>query len=64
MKMTKCVESLHPKSSCTTTGNIRKEWYILGNVKLAESMVSEPCRCKRFISEVDFCFRHYLKDRH
>jgi hypothetical protein len=43
-------KGLHPKSSCTTTVKTRKEWYILGNVKLAEAIVPEPCKCKKFIS--------------
>jgi hypothetical protein len=32
----------------------RKEWYILGNVKLAEAIVSEPCKCNKYISKLDF----------
>ncbi|CAN5409793.1 hypothetical protein BH18THE2_BH18THE2_42000 [soil metagenome] len=28
-----------------------KEWYILGNVKLEEAVVPEPCKCKKFISK-------------
>jgi hypothetical protein len=47
-------KELHPKSSCTTTVEIKKEWYILGNVKLAEAIVLESCKCKKFISKLDF----------
>lgn len=38
------IEGLHPKGSCTLMVKTRKEWYILGNVKLAEAIVSEPCK--------------------
>jgi hypothetical protein len=37
-------------NSCTTMVKTKKEWYILGNVKLAEAVVSEQCKCRRFIS--------------
>ena len=48
-------DGLHSKSSCTTSVKTRKEWYILGNVKLAEAIISEPCKCNKFISRLDFC---------
>jgi hypothetical protein len=38
-------------SSCTTMAKTKKEWYILGNVKLAEAVLVEPCKCKKFMSK-------------
>ena len=37
-------------SSCTTMVKTRKEWYVLGNVKLAEAVVHESCNCRKFVS--------------
>lgn len=48
------VDGLHPEGSCTSMVKTRKEWYILGNVKLAEAIVSEPCKCNKYISKLDF----------
>ncbi|HEV2876754.1 MAG TPA: hypothetical protein VGW09_05735 [Nitrososphaeraceae archaeon] len=38
-------------NGCATMVRTRKEWYILGNVKLAEAVVVEPCKCKKFMSK-------------
>ena len=47
--LTSHTKGLHPKSSCTTTDKTIKEWYIFGNVKLAEAIVPEPCKpCLQF----------------
>jgi hypothetical protein len=48
------IDGLHPRGSCTSMVKTRKEWYILGNVKLAEAIVSEPCKCSKYISKLDF----------
>jgi hypothetical protein len=37
----------------------RKEWYILGNVKLAEAIVPEPCKCKKFIAKQKAIIGYY-----
>jgi hypothetical protein len=42
-------ERLHLNNICATTSKTRKEWYILGNVKLAEAVIPEPCKCKKFV---------------
>src|SRR5918998_2541729 len=44
------LHDLHNTNSCTTSIKTRKEWYILGKVKLAEAVVPEPCKCKKFVS--------------
>jgi hypothetical protein len=45
------LHGLHNTNSCTTSVKTRKEWYILGKVKLAEAVVPEPCKCKKFVSK-------------
>jgi hypothetical protein len=44
---------------CTTMVETRKEWYILGNVKLAEAMVPEPCNCRKFVSRQQSITRYH-----
>jgi hypothetical protein len=46
-------------SYCTTMVETRKEWYILGNVKLAEAIVPEPCKCKKFIAKQKAIIGYY-----
>jgi hypothetical protein len=41
--------SHYGNSNCRAMVETRKEWYILGTVKLAEAMVIEPCKCLRFL---------------
>lgn len=47
------------KSSCTTMVRTRREWYIMGNVKLAEAVVAERCKCKKFTSKQQAISGHH-----
>jgi hypothetical protein len=46
------IDGLHPKVAVQQW--LRQEWYVLGNVKLAEATVFERCKCDKYISKLDF----------
>jgi hypothetical protein len=47
------------ENSRTTSVKTRKEWYTLGKVKLAEAVVPEPCKCKKFVSKGQAITKYY-----